>query len=157
MNEGTYVPTLGRYIVLERTEQRVKRIYFSRDSPAQPSRIAEKIIDYLEGRATCPKVELDTSACTQFQEMIYALVQEIPRGKTMTYGEVAKRAKRPGAARAVGRAMALNPFAVLVPCHRVVAKNGLGGYFWGREMKKRLLGIEQEKRDICDSSPADVL
>jgi methylated-DNA-[protein]-cysteine S-methyltransferase len=61
----------------------------------------------------------------------------------MTYGQVAERAARPGAARAVGRAMATNPFAILVPCHRVVAKGGLGGYLWGTEMKEKLLRLER--------------
>ena len=66
------------------------------------------------------------SECTDFQKQIYALVQAIPRGETMTYGQVAERAGKPGAARAVGRVMATNPFAILVPCHRVVAKSGPG-------------------------------
>ncbi|MEI8004338.1 MAG: MGMT family protein, partial [Methanothrix sp.] len=65
-------------------------------------------------------------------------------GKTRTYGQVAERAGRPGAARAVGRAMACNPFAILVPCHRVVARNGPGGYLWGTEMKEKLLTLERE-------------
>ena len=84
------------------------------------------------------------SACTEFQKQIYALVQAIPRGRTMTYGQVAERADKPGAARAVGRAMATNPFAIIVPCHRVVAKKGLGGYLWGTEMKEKLLRLERE-------------
>ena len=61
-----------------------------------------------------------------------------------TYGQVALRAGRPGAARAVGRAMAANPFAILVPCHRVVARGGLGGYAWGTEIKEKLLCLEGE-------------
>ena len=123
---------------------KVKRIYFSQDMPAEPSKLAEEIAAHLEGGAPCPKAELDMSACTEFQKQIYALVQAIPRGETMTYGEVAACAGRPGAARAVGRAMAANPFAILVPCHRVVAKKGLGGYLWGTEMKEKLLRLERE-------------
>jgi O-6-methylguanine DNA methyltransferase len=75
-------------------------------------------------------------------------VQSIPRGATATYGQVAERAGHPGAARAVGRAMTANPFAILVPCHRVVSKGGLGGYAWGKEMKEKLLRMEREK-GIC--------
>ena len=78
------------------------------------------------------------SACTDFQKQIYALVQEIPSRQDHDLRKVAARAGRPRAARAVGRAMATNPFAILVPCHRVVAKGGLGGYLWGIEMKEKL-------------------
>jgi methylated-DNA-[protein]-cysteine S-methyltransferase len=122
----------------------VKRIYFSQEMPVDRSELAEEIAAHLEGGAPCPKAELDMSACTEFQKQIYALVQAIPRGRTMTYGEVAACAGKPGAARAVGRAMATNPFAILVPCHRVVAKKGLGGYLWGIEMKEKLLRLERE-------------
>jgi len=70
-------------------------------------------------------------------------VQRIRRGKTLTYGEVALLAGCPGGARAVGSAMAKNPFAILVPCHRVVARKGLGGFAWGLEVKERMLALER--------------
>jgi len=70
------------------------------------------------------------------------VVRSIPRGETMTYGQVAELAGSPGAARAVGRAMAANPFAILIPCHRVLAKDGPGGYAYGRDVKERLLRLE---------------
>ena len=66
----------------------VKRIYFSQEMPVDRSELAEEIAAHLEGGAPCPKAELDMSACTDFQKQIYALVQAIPRGRTMTYGEV---------------------------------------------------------------------
>lgn len=56
------------------------------------------------------------------------IAKRIPRGATLTYGEVARRAGAPGAARAVGQAMRRNPTPLVVPCHRVVASSGLGGY-----------------------------
>jgi methylated-DNA-[protein]-cysteine S-methyltransferase len=121
--------------------------------PAEPSRLAEEIAAHLVWGAPCPKAELNMSGCTDFQKQIYAIVQAIPRGETATYGQVALRADMPGAARAVGRAMAANPFAILVPCHRVVARGGPGGYAWGREMKEKLLGMEREK-SINNSSPS---
>ena len=69
---------------------------------------------------------------------------EIPRGQTCSYAELAARAGRPGAARAVGQAMARNPWPIIVPCHRVVASDGgLGGYGGGLDMKERLLRLEQ--------------
>jgi methylated-DNA-[protein]-cysteine S-methyltransferase len=144
MTSGTFVSSLGCYLLIEWQGEMVKKIYFSQEMPVDRSELAEEIAAHLEGGASCPKAELDMSACTDFQKQIYALVQAIPRGRTMTYGEVAACAGKPGAARAVGRAMATNPFAILVPCHRVVAKKGLGGYLWGTEMKEKLLRLERE-------------
>lgn len=145
---GALVPSLGRYILVEQSGEMVKRIFFSEEPPDKASDLAEEIVLHLEKGAPCPEAELDMSSCTAFQTEIYSLVRSIPRGRTMTYGEVAAQARRPGAARAVGRAMASNPFAVLVPCHRVVGRKGSGGYFWGKEMKEKLLRLESEK-GIC--------
>jgi O-6-methylguanine DNA methyltransferase len=142
MTSGAFVPSLGCYLWIEWREGMVARIYFSQDMPIDNSELALEIAAYLESGSSCPMAKLDMSACTVFQKQIYAQVQTIPRGETMTYGQVAERAARPGAARAVGRAMATNPFAILVPCHRVVAKGGLGGYLWGTEMKEKLLRLE---------------
>ena len=142
MTSGVFVPSLGCYLLVEMSGLKVKRILFSDERPAEASRLAEEIAAYLVGSAPCPKAELDMSGYTDFRKQIYLQVQAIPRGDTMTYGQVALRAGRPGAARAVGRAMAANPFAILVPCHRVVARSGLGGYLWGTEIKEKLLRLE---------------
>ena len=144
MTSGAFVPSLACYLRIEWREGMVTRIYFSQEMPVDRSELALEIAVHLEWGAPCPRAELDMSACTEFQKQIYALVQAIPRGRTMTYGQVAERADKPGAARAVGRAMATNPFAIIVPCHRVVAKKGLGGYLWGTEMKEKLLRLERE-------------
>ncbi len=142
MTSGAFVQSLGCYLLAEMSGLKVKRILFSDERPAETFQLAEEIAAYLEGDAPCPKAELDLSGCTDFQKQIYAIVQTIPRGKTWTYGQIAACAGKPGAARAVGRAMAANPFAILVPCHRVVARGGLGGYLWGAEMKEKLLRLE---------------
>jgi methylated-DNA-[protein]-cysteine S-methyltransferase len=144
MTSGAFIPSLGRYLLVEMSGLKAKRIFFSIERPAETSDLAEEIAAHLECGAPCPKAELDMSECRVFQKQIYALVQAIARGETMTYCQVAERAGRPGAARAVGRAMATNPFAILVPCHRVVAKKGLGGYLWGSEMKEKLLRLERD-------------
>jgi O-6-methylguanine DNA methyltransferase len=145
MTSGVFVPSLGCHLLAEWQGEMVTRIYFTQDMPSEPSWLAEEIVAYLERGAPCPRAELDLSDCTDFQKQIYSLVQAIPRGETRTYAQVALRAGHPGAARAVGRAMSANPFAILVPCHRVVAGGGLGGYLWGTEMKEKLLRLEREK------------
>jgi O-6-methylguanine DNA methyltransferase len=142
MIEGAHVPSLGLYLLVERYEARVKRVFFSHDEPERPGRLADEIASYLERGGPCPQAELDLSGCTDFQKEIYALVRVIPRGGSMTYGQVATLAGHPGAARAVGRAMAANPFAIIIPCHRVVARNGLGGYAYGLLIKEKLLWLE---------------
>jgi O-6-methylguanine DNA methyltransferase len=145
MMEGIFVEPLGCYLMVERSKDKVVRIYFSTDQPTELSRLASDIVGYLLGRAPCPKAELDTSGLTDFQTRVFSVVREIPRGQTRTYGEVASSAGRPKAARAVGQAMASNPFVVLVPCHRVVAKRGLGGFSCGLGLKEKLLALESTK------------
>ena len=87
---------------------------------------------------------LDVPA-TAFQRRVWETVRGIPAGETRTYGAVAAAAGHPGAARAVARACAANPAALVIPCHRVVrGDGGMGGYRWGPERKRRLL--EQEAR-----------
>lgn len=147
MIDGWPVPSLDLYILVEREGSSIKRIFFSDDAPERPGHLAEKIADYLEQGGPCPQADLDLSLCTRFQNRIYEQVRSIPRGSSMTYSEVAEKAGRPGAARAVGRAMAANPFAILVPCHRVVAMNGLGGYAYGRETKEKLLRLESRLKE----------
>jgi O-6-methylguanine DNA methyltransferase len=78
-----------------------------------------------------------------FTQKVYAVVAKIPRGKTMTYAEVARRAGSPNAARAVGNIMHNNPDTKKVPCHRVVRSDGTpGGYARGTKMKVAILKRE---------------
>jgi O-6-methylguanine DNA methyltransferase len=79
-----------------------------------------------------------------FARRVWTRVQRIPRGQVMTYGEIARDLGQPAAARAVGMACAKNPLLLAVPCHRVVAVNGLGGYRMGLAWKCRLLELERE-------------
>ena len=81
---------------------------------------------------------------TPFQQDVWAELQRIPYGTTITYAELADRVGRPRAHRAVGSANGANPIAIVVPCHRVVATGGgLGGYAYGTDTKRRLLDLEQ--------------
>jgi methylated-DNA-[protein]-cysteine S-methyltransferase len=81
---------------------------------------------------------------TEFQTQVWRALTAIPRGSTVTYGEIATAIGRPSAARAVGRAIGTNPLAIVVPCHRVVGANGtLTGYASGVERKQWLLAHER--------------
>ena len=80
---------------------------------------------------------------TEFQKAVWKEMLKIPRGQTRTYGEIAAAIGRPKAARAVGAACGANPIPLWIPCHRVVAQNGLGGFGRGLPWKKLLLAMEQ--------------
>jgi len=81
---------------------------------------------------------------TDFQKRVWAELIRIPYGETISYAELAKRIGSDGAARAVGRANATNPIAIVVPCHRVIGADGsLTGYAYGVELKRRLLDFEK--------------
>jgi methylated-DNA-[protein]-cysteine S-methyltransferase len=82
-------------------------------------------------------------AGTPFQMAVWRALKRVPYGETVSYGELARRLGRPGAARAVGRANALNPLPVIVPCHRVIGADGaLTGYAGGLCIKRALLDLE---------------
>ena len=81
---------------------------------------------------------------TPFQQKVWQALQTIPYGQTRSYGEIAEQIGQPGASRAVGMACHANPILILIPCHRVVGKNGsLTGYAAGPDLKQRLLELEQ--------------
>jgi AraC family transcriptional regulator of adaptative response/methylated-DNA-[protein]-cysteine methyltransferase len=81
---------------------------------------------------------------TVFQRKVWQALQQIPRGQTRSYQEIARSIGQPTAARAVARACASNRIAVAIPCHRVVREDGnLAGYRWGLQRKKQLLDLEQ--------------
>ena len=80
---------------------------------------------------------------TDFQQRVWKALREIPVGTTATYGDIAKKIGSPDSVRAVGRACAANPLAVVIPCHRVVRSDGtMAGYRWGLERKRILLQRE---------------
>lgn len=97
----------------------------------------------ITGQNTVLQLPLDVRA-TAFQRLVWSALQQIPLGSVREYSEVAKNIGHPGAHRAVARACASNPVALVVPCHRVVPKSGGdGGYRWGRERKQMLLAAER--------------
>ena len=112
----------------------------------------ERVAAALEGEdAGLEELPVDISDRPAWDQAVLEAVHAIPRGETVSYGEIARRIGRSGAAQAVGGAVGRNPVGLLIPCHRVIAANGtLGGYgvaaFGGREaaleIKRRLLALE---------------
>ncbi|MGB9902221.1 methylated-DNA--[protein]-cysteine S-methyltransferase [Methanothrix sp.] len=143
-----YLDDLDLHVIVEVSGGTVKRIILSRKAPdVERSGTAARIADHIRGGPR-PDLDLDLSWATDFQMAVYRAVLNIPRGSTATYSGIAKIAGRPGAARAVGAALRVNPFPVMIPCHRVVASNGPGGYSQGIDIKLQLLAIEQMSRNL---------
>ena len=104
---------------------------------------ARELEEYFSGQRKVFEVPVSMQG-TEFQRAVWHALQEIPYGETRSYGEIAKAIGRPKAARAVGMANHCNPVMIIVPCHRVIGKDGsLTGYAEGLEIKEKLLGLEQ--------------
>jgi AraC family transcriptional regulator, regulatory protein of adaptative response / methylated-DNA-[protein]-cysteine methyltransferase len=98
--------------------------------------------EHLAGRLPKLEVPVDIQA-TAFQRRVWEYLQSIPYGTTQSYGQIARALGQPTASRAVARACATNPVAVVIPCHRVVRGDGaMGGYRWGTARKRKLLEME---------------
>lgn len=136
----------------DRTRDLLRRLW--REFPdARLHRDARRVGSWLraclEGRTADIPVDL---RATPFQQKVWQALRKIHPGQRRTYAEVARGLGRPRAARAVARACAANPVALLIPCHRVVRSDGTsGGYRWGRERKRVLL--KQEARAAASGQP----
>ena len=103
----------------------------------------KEIVQRIEGKQPSMELPLDLQA-TAFQRRVWQELQQIPRGKTRTYAEVARSLGQPRAVRAVASACARNPVSIVVPCHRVIRQDGaLAGYRWGLSRKEKLLATER--------------
>ncbi len=152
--------------VVARAENEIVHLDFSPDSLASAREKIQRIIPgaifvedvslearmgFLAGQYLCgalrrwPVVSspLLVHSSTQFQRKVWKAIDNIAYGTTRTYGEIALAAGSPGAARAVGQACNANPLALITPCHRVVARDSVGGFSGGQDLKKRLLALEK--------------
>jgi methylated-DNA-[protein]-cysteine S-methyltransferase len=149
--EGSYFTvefSRGQVIVEFQAGGPVTSIRFDRSSSVTAcsgSHHAEEWFrEYFSGGDPETDVELDMTGSPPFHRKVWNVVREIRRGQTMTYGQVAARAGSPGAARAVGQAMAKNRFPLVVPCHRVLSSGGIGGFSSGLDLKRWLLDLERQ-------------
>jgi O-6-methylguanine DNA methyltransferase len=116
----------------------------ARDSHASVTALVERLLAYFRGeRTSFEDVEIDLSWTTPFQGAVADALRHVPYGEVVTYGELAALAGHPNAQRAAGTFCAGNRFPLFVPCHRVVAADGLGTYgSLGTDYKRRLLALE---------------
>jgi methylated-DNA-[protein]-cysteine S-methyltransferase len=117
--------------------------------PAPVRRAIDGVVALLRGEpCELESVTLDMDGVPPFHRRVYEVARTIPPGMTLSYGEVATRMGAPGAARDVGQALGQNPFAIIVPCHRVLAANGKVGGFSARggvRTKLRLISSERAR------------
>jgi methylated-DNA-[protein]-cysteine S-methyltransferase len=107
---------------------------------------ARALENYLRGEnVDLSTFQVNLGNRSTFERAVLQSVREIPRGSTATYSELAARLGKPKAARAVGNALHHNPVPLFVPCHRVVAASGLGGFSWGADIKRKLLLLERSR------------
>ncbi|MCC7231247.1 MAG: methylated-DNA--[protein]-cysteine S-methyltransferase [Fimbriimonadaceae bacterium] len=115
----------------------------SQKSPDRTALVDGQLAEYFAGYRKSFDLQLKPKG-TEFQMKVWAQLVAIPFGETRSYGQLAAALGNPGASRAVGRANATNPIAIVVPCHRVIGANGtLTGYGGGLSMKEALLDLER--------------
>lgn len=145
------VPFEDHFITASGSTRAVTSIDFTRDDRScgelsgEIAKLAEELKRYASGEAVNFETILDPQG-TPFQRLVWSTMRQIPYGQTWTYGQLAAAIGKPKAVRAVGQACHRNPCAPVVPCHRVVASNGLGGYYGGIAMKQWLLNFEKKGR-----------
>lgn len=109
---------------------------------------AEQLVHYLEGQRTRFELPLDVRGTT-FQQSVWKALMSLPYGKTSVYSDLAEAIGKPNAVRAVGAAIGANPLLIVVPCHRVIGKNGaLTGYRGGLAAKSWLLQLEKRQLPV---------
>jgi AraC family transcriptional regulator of adaptative response/methylated-DNA-[protein]-cysteine methyltransferase len=158
----TTVPTVVGRMLVAITKQGIAAVFFGETEAAlvaslrsdYPNAVLRRdrkglakliahLLKCLNGRAAVGDLPLDVKA-TAFQRKVWQALQQIPRGQTRSYQQIAQVIGHPTAARAVARACAVNPIAVAIPCHRVVRGSGhMAGYRWGLDRKQRLLALER--------------
>ena len=122
---------------------------------AEPGSVCAMLKSFLSGaKVVFPLDMLDFSDISPFQEKVLRMEHRVPYGRVTTYGRLAERIGKSGAARAVGNMLARNPFPLIIPCHRAIRSNGtLGGFQGGLALKRSLLEME----GICFSTTGRVL
>ena len=136
-------------ILIEENENGISSVNFTNEPPIEPPQNSKylfeakkQLLEYFSGERKEFNIPLSLSG-TPFQLKVWEELKKIPYGKTVCYGDIAAAVDNPKACRAVGMAIHCNPIAIIVPCHRVIGKNGsLTGFAAGLDIKQKLLSLE---------------
>jgi len=143
-----FVQALDCYIeIVYSTRLRHVRFIRSKENliEKKTQKVSFELDEYFKGERTEFSCDYDISGLSAFTQKVLYETEKIRHGETITYSELAGNIGTKSA-RAVGQALASNPIPIVIPCHRVVAKNGIGGYSAGVEIKTRLLDLEERTR-----------
>ena len=150
MNTVSFETPIGR-LTIAAENGFITNIFFSGEEPPDNPICADEVVmsakkqieEYFSGKRKVFDLPLITIDTATFGGRVRKAMLEIPFGKTVTYGDLAARAGNPKAARAAGSACNRNPIPIIIPCHRVVGKNGnLTGFRGGLDIKRKLLEVE---------------
>jgi len=135
----------GLHFFLQNSDHRVQKIKdkFLPQKGLYNKSIIKEIELYLKKKSNLKKIKIAILDGTTLQKEVWRQLTKITYGKTISYSDLALKTSKPKAVRAVASAVGKNPIGIVVPCHRVISKDGsLGGYAWGLKMKAQLLDIE---------------
>ena len=146
--EYFYADSIGMWIEVDVTSRSITSIRFTNDTGNRDeNRISLPVTKDLQRYFQGEQVEffsynVDLSDCTPFQQEVLTAVRSIPYGTCITYSQLARMIGKPRAIRAVGNALGKNRVPVIIPCHRIISTRGAGGFSYGVEIKRALLGLE---------------
>jgi methylated-DNA-[protein]-cysteine S-methyltransferase len=127
---------------VERLHDEFRQRYVLERDDRRLAGVVRQVAEYVDGKRKTFDLALDLSFLTAFQQAVLQECARIPRGKVASYAELARRVGKPLAFRAVGNTMRINPIPIVIPCHRVVGSDGIGGYGGGLAVKRQLLALE---------------
>lgn len=145
----TSISAFDRYIIIEGDEKVITGIEISDtpvkgDASGEVAKAAQQLVEYAQGNLTQFRLNLQPQG-TDFQHKVWDVLLSIPYGEVLTYGEIAEKIGNRKAVRAVGGACHNNPIGIVIPCHRVLGKDGnLTGYAGGIHLKEMLLKHEKK-------------
>ena len=134
----------GQLYSIKRIKNLKRNSFPSKKPSPQMKQLKKDLASYFKGNPVSFSVSLADRG-TPFQKAVWRELQKIPLGKTQTYSSIAHKIQKPKAFRAVGQSCGKNPFLIVVPCHRVTGKKGLGGFALGLKAKTLLLNLERNR------------
>ena len=149
LESKAYYPSPFGTLIISATKLGIRSIRFTdkhheRSVPPKLADAVQQLEEYFAGERQVFDLALDWSEGGDFDKKVWAYLRDIPYGYTVSYSAIAHALESPKAVRAVGGANARNPIPIVVPCHRVIGKNGsLVGFAYGLDMKARLLRLER--------------
>jgi O-6-methylguanine DNA methyltransferase len=133
---------LIRLVFEDRVLARVEQARSKEEGGRVPEEILKPVIDCIEGRRDGAGIPVKLEG-SEFQIKVWEALRQVPLGQVISYSDLAKRAGNMRATRAAASACGQNPCAIIIPCHRIIRRDGgLGGFFWGLDVKRILLSRE---------------